>query len=238
MIHRTEAIVFRTFPLRDSKHILKAFTKNFGLKSFVIRASRKSRSNEFAKTQALNLISIEWKEKNGDLAYANSIDISEPYKTIPINIEKSSIVLFLAEVLQKSIKEEIENPQLFAFLKNALLYLDTTDSYANFHLSFLIKLSKFHGYLPVLEGANGEKIFDMQNAVLLDHEPRHEYYFSEENSKLLKSLSGMNFDTCESLHLNRERRNLFLNDVLNYYRYHIEGMEEIKGHEVLQTVFE
>jgi len=238
MIHKTEAIVFRTFPLRDSRYILKAFTKDFGLKSFVIRSSKKSKSNALAKAQSLNLICLEWIEKgNSEFSYVRSMELAYPFNNFYLNIEKSSIALFLAEVLYKSIKEEVKNEALFAFLKNSLIYLDAAEQYANFHLSFLIKLSKFHGYLPLLDQGMKGNYFDVQDGLLAIAEPKHEYYFSKENSNLLRLFSGTNFDECESIKLNREKRNVFLNDVLNYYRFHVEGMEEIKGHEVLQAVF-
>jgi len=238
MFQRSEGVVFRVFPFRDSSHVLKIFTRDYGIKSFIVRSSSKSRNNKLAKIQPLNILNIEWKAKgDSELVYARNIEIAEPYKDIPLNIEKSSILLFLSEILYKTIKEEFENQDLYDYIKNALIYLDHCQEYSNFHLCFLLKMSKYYGYMPFLDQKNLNNFFDVQDGNLQFNEPRHKYYFSEDNTALLKQFSGMNFDESERVKLSREKRNLFLKDIINYYRYHIDGMEEIKGHEVLQEVF-
>lgn len=238
MFLSTEAIVFRVFPFRDSSYILKAFTEQYGLKSFIIRGSQKAKSNMRSKTQALNIVRIAWNAKTlSDLCYTSSIDIQEPYKSIFSNVEKSSIVLFLSEILYKSLREEMENKELFQFIKNSLLYLDHCEEFSNFHISFLLQLSKYYGFMPFTSVIGKAEFFDMHEGHSLKNRPEHNYYFSETNSQLLEQFSGMNFAGSEQIKMSRELRSAFLNDIINYYRYHIDGMEEIKGHEVLQTVF-
>lgn len=238
MFQRSEGIVFRVFPFRDRSHILKVFTRDFGIKSFIIRSSAKAKNNALAKTQLLNILSLEWRAKaESDLVHAQHLEIAHPYQNIPLNIEKSSILMFLSEMLYKTVKEEFQNQELYDFVKNALIYLDHSKEYSNFHLCFLLKLSKYYGYMPFLDQGKSNDFFDVQDGNLHVNEPKHAYYFSEGNTTLLKQFSGMNFDESESVKLSREKRNLFLKDLINYYRYHIDGMEEIKGHEVLQEVF-
>jgi len=238
MFHRSEGIVFRVFPFRDRSHILKVFTREYGIKSFIIRSSSKAKSNTLAKAQLLNILNLEWMSKaESDLVHVKHLEIAEPYQEIPLNVEKSSILLFLAEMLYKTVKEEFQNQDLYDYVKNSLVYLDHSQNYSNFHLCFLLKLSKYYGYMPFLDGKHTTKFFNVQEGNLHLNEPKHEYYFSEDNTALLKQLSGMNFDESEGVKLSREKRNLFLTDIINYYRYHIDGMEEIKGHEVLQEVF-
>ena len=238
MLQQSEGIVFRVFPFRDNSLILKLFTREFGMRSFVVRGSKRQKGNNLSKLQPLNLLRLSWTEREGvDLNFAKSIDIAQPYKSIPGNVEKACIVLFLSEILYKTVREEFENNELYAFLRNALLYLDYAESYSNFHIVFLLKLTQFYGYLPLLNSDEGNSYFDMQEGHLGLDKPRHDYYFSQENSNLLKRFSGMNFDASESIKLTRDQRNLFLNDIINFYRYHINEMGEIKGHEVLQTVF-
>ncbi|NND77304.1 MAG: DNA repair protein RecO [Flavobacteriales bacterium] len=238
MFLSTEAIVFRVFPFRDSSYILKAFTEEYGLKSFIIRGSKKSKGNMRSKTQALNIVQVQWQERSqNELSYASSIDLKEPFKAISRDVERSSIVLFLSEILYKSIREEMQNRSLYHYIKNALLYLDVTEEYSNFHIAFLLKLTKYFGFIPLMDQKGKTDFFDMQEGSVFNERPDHEYYFSPENTELLNSFSGMNFADSESIKMTREKRNAFLDDIINYYRYHIDGMDEVKGHEVLQTVF-
>ena len=64
------------------------------------------------------------------------------------NIVKSTILIFLSEVLHHSIREEEKNELLFDFLESALIWLDNHDEIANFHLILLLEVTKFLGFYP------------------------------------------------------------------------------------------
>lgn len=239
MTKTTEGIVFRVFQFRDTSKIAKIFTKDFGLRSFIVRGSKSKSSGTIAKLQPLNLVKFSFSDHaNRDLVYLRELELDYPYKTIHSRVDKSSVILFLSEVLYKTIREESENSHLYAYIKNAMLYLDQAPACANYHLVFLIKLSRFIGYLPVLGETDQIQFFDIQEGNTSLFEPSHQYYFSEENTKLLHLLSGMNFDESEQLKIARKKRFDFLCDILDYYKFHMEGMGEIKSHEVLQMVLE
>lgn len=205
----------------------------------MVRGSKGKRSGTLARLQPLNLIKFSFNENsNKELVYLREPELEIPYTSIHQRVDKSSIVLFLAEVLYKAIREETKNITLYSYIKNSLLYLDQSASCTNFHLVFLIKLSTFIGYMPSLSKSKDQQFFDIQEGNLTSNEPLHQYYFSEQNSALMHSLSGMNFDDCEQLKIAKKVRFNFLCDLLNYYRFHMEGMGEIKSHEVLQTVLE
>ena len=58
--------------------------------------------------------------------------------------------MFLAEFLYRALKEEAPNEPLFAYLQHSIRWLDECEgrSFANFHLVFLMRLSRFLGLYP------------------------------------------------------------------------------------------
>ena len=93
--------------------------------------------------------------------------LSYPFKSVPYHPHKSAIALFIAEFLYRALREEAENAPLFAYLSNSIQWLDECKhDFANFHLVFLIRLSRFLGLYPNTEGYHNGDYFDLLNAVL------------------------------------------------------------------------
>lgn len=57
------------------------------------------------------------------------------------------MALFLSEFLYRAVREEAENRPLFAYLQHSIIWLDECGGgFANFHLVFLMRLSRFWGF--------------------------------------------------------------------------------------------
>src|SRR5690606_29780945 len=92
------------------------------------------------------------------------------------HILKSSIVMFLSEVLSATLKEEEANPTLYEFLETTLQWLDHESEFANFHILFLIKLSKHLGFYP--ETTNQDlPYFDLRSGTF-EQRPQGHYNIS------------------------------------------------------------
>jgi DNA repair protein RecO (recombination protein O) len=88
-------------------------------------------------------------------------DFSPYYSPADIysNIKKSSVAVFLSEVLTSVLREESPNEHLYDFLENSIVYFDSCKKgFANFHLVFLAILSAYLGFEPA-EGLLAEKLF-------------------------------------------------------------------------------
>lgn len=236
MLVKTKAIVLSSLKFQEKSLIVKCFTLSHGLRSYFVRdafSSRKS-SQKKAYFQPLSLLEIEAVHKNkGSLEHFKELKIAYPFHSIQSDIFKSTIVLFLSEILHHAIREEEQNEPLFTFLETALRWLDQHDDISNFHLILMLELSKYFGFYPdtaVMEGA----FFEMTEGVFNSFHAVSS--LSEQESILLKKLIGLKFDSPQQLFHSGERQ-LLLKILIEYYGLHLDGFKSPKSLEVLKEVF-
>src|SRR5690606_34229782 len=87
-------------------------------------------------------------KNKGTLEYIKEAKVFHPYQTLHTDIVKSSMVMFLSEMLKNCIREEEANTELYGFLENSFLWLDENDVIPNFHIFFLLQLSMYLGFYP------------------------------------------------------------------------------------------
>jgi DNA repair protein RecO (recombination protein O) len=171
----------------------------------------------------------------GNLNSIREAGISYLYHTVATDIYKRSIALFLAEVLSLSLHEETKNETLFQYIETAFIWLDNHGSTANFHLLFLLSLTKYLGFYPETKDKKAN-YFDLVEGYFSNKKPLNNYVFGE---KLFyfKSLIGINFDDIERLQLNSKSRKIILNILMEYFELHIPGFKKPKSLNVLNEVF-
>lgn len=236
MLVKTKAIVISSIKFQEKSLIIKCFTLSDGLKSYFVRdafSSRKS-NQKIAYFQLFSILEIEAIHKNkGTLENFKEIKLATPFQTIHSDVIKSTIVLFLAEMMHYSIHEEEKNEALFTYLETALLWLDTHEDMANFHLIFLLEATKYLGFYPDISDANfpffemTEGIFTPFNAISS---------LSEHETSLFKKLLLLKFDTNQKTFHSIERQ-LLLKILIDYYSFHLEGFRRPKSLDVLKEVF-
>lgn len=233
MLTRTQAIVLNAIRYQEKGLIVSCYTRSLGIKKFFIASAFSGKGgNKSAYFQPLTLLETEVNFKNkGTLEHFKEIRISTPYADIPFDIHKSSIALFLSEVLHHSIKENEPDETLFDFLATALVWLDTHHDSLNFHLITLYKITKFLGFYPHINPENG-RYFDLQNGAFSNDKNFHS--LSESDSELFVKLSVLNFND-PSCFTGIQRRSL-LNILIDYYALHIDSFKKPKSLEVLKEV--
>ena len=236
MVVKTKAIVISSLRYQDKSLIVKCFTESDGLKSYFIRdafSSRKS-AQKIAYFQPLNIIEIEATHKNkGSLEYFKEVKMAQPYYTITADIAKTTIALFISEVLHHSIREEEENAQLYHFLETALQWLDSHDEVANFHLILLLEVTKFLGFYPE-KPQNYNAYFEMTEGVFIPQETLS--CLTAHETLLLKKLMALKFDNSgKTFHVSE--RQALLKILLDYYAFHLDGFRRPNSLEVLREVF-
>lgn len=236
MLVKTKAIVISALKFQEKSLIVKCFTLSDGLKSYFVRDAFSGRkgNHKIAYFQPLTLLEIEAVHKNkGTLENFKEIRISQPFFSIPTDIFKSTMVLFLSEMLHHSIHEEEANPDFFSFLETALMWLDTNDHTANFHLILLMESTKFLGFYP--EDSNPNHIFfEMREGIFVAFETVS--CLNKAQSFLLKKLLELRLDSVEILFNSKERQEL-LKIIIDYYALHLDGFRKPKSLEVLVEVF-
>jgi DNA repair protein RecO (recombination protein O) len=236
MLVKTKAIVISSIKYQEKSLIVKCFTQSHGLKSYFVRdafSGRKS-NQKIAYFQPLSLLEIEAVHKNkGTLENFKEIKLSTPFQTIHSDIYKSTIVMFISEILYHSIHEEEKNESLFSFLETALLWLDHHDEIANFHLILMLGATKYLGFYPDTSDMD-LPFFDMNEGVFT---PFHSISsLTEHETNLFKKLIDLRFDNDQKTFHVIERQ-IVLKILIDYYSFHLDGFKKPKSLEVLKEVF-
>ena len=237
MLVKTKAIVLTSLKYGESDLIVKCFTEE-GVKSYLLKRILRSKNKKInvAYFQPLTQLRITANHNSrGNLNSIREARINHLYQTIPFNVLKQSIVLFLAETLAYSLYEEEKNPGLYQYIETALVWLDTHERTSNFHILFLLNLTKYLGFYPETEDLN-YAYFDLREGVFTNKKPLNNSV-SGEKLIMFKSLIGINFDVVGQLGLNSRSRNLMLDILLDYYELHLPAFKEPKSLNVLKEVF-
>lgn len=237
MLTNSEAIILGYINYSETSIILKTYTRGFGFKSFIIRGIRtkKKKKITLGQLQPLNILDIEFNNKNSELSYLKTIRIIEPYNSINDDIIKINICLFLAEFLSKILKIDLKNEPLFEFIKQSLLWFDNSSKSSNFHLLFILKLSDYLGIMPK-HSSEESLYFDIENGIFTNT-PMSNNYIKDRVVKDLKDILGIKFDYNNEILTNINQRKDMLNFLISYYEYHVPGFKRPKSVDILNEVF-
>ncbi|MFK5982154.1 MAG: DNA repair protein RecO [Flavobacteriaceae bacterium] len=239
MVITTKAIVFSSIKYSEADLIVKCFTQTSGLKTYLLRNVLKSKKGKLKASyfQPLTLLEIEASHKDkGTLESIRDVKVSFPYQSLHTQILKSSLAIFIAELLANTISEEAEDAMLFQYIEESLIWLDSNTEIANFHIMFLLNLSLHLGFYPdtstlpnqyfnLLEGNfqefnNGKYC---EYGIIIDY---------------LKQFFGIDFDAISRIKLSKNQRSDLLNLLLIYYQLHLHGFKKPKSLLVLNQIFE
>lgn len=230
-------IVLSTLRYKDNDLIIRTISREIGLVSFIHKGALKPRKGgakaAFYQVLSQNLISTSG--KNNDLKTVRDVTSNYLYTSLHANVYKSSIAMFLSEILTSSIKEEQQNISLFEFLKTAFAYLDLSDRFANFHLFFLVKLTKFLGFYPDFSNESLDS-FNLRTGKF-ELNLHDNYVVEGESALFMKAFLVSDFESYSSVKMNSKQRNDFITNLLIYYELHLIDFRKPKSLEVLNTLF-
>ena len=241
MLHKTRGIVLHQINYSETSVIAKIYTEQFGLQSYIVRGVRKAKSKvSRSLLQHLSLVDmIVYHKEKSNIQNIKEIKPNIQLQSIPFEITKGAIAIFVNEVLYNSVKEEEANPGLFKFIFESVKLLDETKTkYVNFHLLFMIKLTKFLGFFPRGNYSSSKTFFDMEEGVFCDNKPMHGNYITEPLSRKFVELLKTELTEHTSLILNQKERQDILQKLIDYYRLHLPVFRETKSHHILREVLE
>jgi len=240
MLHKTSGIILHTTRYAETSIIAKIYTRHFGLQSYMINGVRNKKSGNKAQLfQPLALVDIviSGTEKN-KLKRINEIAVNYHYSDLHLNIIKSAVGIFINEILYKSLKEEHADEDLFEFIFHSLQILDLKqEDYSNFHISFLLQLTKYLGFFPQGEYSDVYSYFDLQEGKYTFHLPKHPYFITAELSQKLYLFLTLTYEDAGLIKMSSTQRNALLQALLVFYRLHVSNFGEIKSLDVLKEIF-
>ena len=237
MIESTKAIVINSIKYGDTSLITTCYTKKRWKKAYLLKGILKSKKSNlksayFQPLMQLNLIANH--NNKGTLNSIREVEIENIYHSVYTDIKKQSIALFLAEIVHYSIREEEQNNALYQYLETSFLCLDTHNNISNFHLLFLLNLTKFLGFYPETKDII-YPYFDLLEGKFTAQKKSNTV--SGENLGQFKKLLGINFDVLHQVDFNAVNRQQVLSILIQYFELHLSGFKRPKSLKVLNAVF-
>ena len=206
MIEVTKAIVLSAIKYGDTSLIAACYTETGGVKSYMLKGILTSKKGKLKSAYFQPLTQLVLTANHNHKGVLNSIrdiEVSAFYTSIHSNIKKQTIALFLAETLHYSLREEEKNEAMFTYLETAFSWLDTHDTISNFHLLFLLNLTKFLGFYPEVKDLNFS-CFDLLEGQFCNS--RNSNSIVGDDLIQFKKLFGINFDTFHTVDFNAVSR--------------------------------
>lgn len=227
-----EGFVLKVINYGNSQVIVHLYTREYGKIAVIASKNNKKSGNSYFQPLFQIQAKINYKESR-NINRISNISLFHPYKNIAFSIVKSSIVQFIAEILNKTITENQIETELYDFMIYSLNRFDTsTNNYTHFHIYFIVWLAKFLGIAPKIET---NKYFTPSEGIFTKI-PAFDS-FSLKHSILLKELLQCNVDNFESIKLDTVEIQEMMKLMINYFKYHF-NIGKIKSHEVLTKIFE
>ncbi len=240
MFYKTEGIFLHGLKYGDSGKIVTVYTEAFGRSTFLLQGIHaKKSSGKVNLLQPLFLLDMETDHRQGrELQRAREIKISHPYQTIPYEIIKSSQAIFLSELLYKVLREEEARPELFHFLSSSFQIFDLMrEGTTNFHLAFLMQLTRYMGFAPENNYSVEKQLFDMVSGDFARIKPQHHYFLDPPESKIISDIMNRSYEDIGQLNLDSSRRNLILLKIIDYFSLHLGIRLQIKSLDVFHELF-
>jgi len=241
MLQKTEAIVLHALKYGEQKVIVDMFTREHGRLSFVVAMPRSARAKVGKQyLQPLTLLYIEADVRpQQQLQKLREAVLLAPLPRLLSDVRKLAISLFTAEFLYLALRGEQRDAPLFDYVRSSIEWLDGADGgYANFHLVFLMRLSRFLGFYPNLDNYVAGACFDLRQSIFCQQAPPHRDYLMPQEADHIRLLMRMDFATMHLFRLTRQQRQRILEILVLYYRLHLPQMPAMRSPEVLSELFE
>ena len=239
MNEKTQGFVLQTIRYGDTSLIVRAYTLDGGLQTFMVKGVRgKSSHNRAALFQPMTFLRFVQKSKtpNRSMSFLSDVEVAYAYQSIPNVMNKSAILMYVAELLSHTLTQQERNEPLYNFVYQSMVWLDLVeDGYANFPLYFTLEMSRFLGFYPQ---ANYREhgLFDMMEGSFLSSVPLHPYYLNEEYSLTLSQLLNRGSDELSQVTMNGLQRNALTDGIITFMRLHAPLLKGLQSHEVLKEV--
>lgn len=235
---KTRAIVIKSIRYGDNSLIVRLLTETDGVQSFLVKSAfSKTAKIRAALFQPMTMLDVVRTRSRGDLGFLKEATVSHAYQSIPFEINKNAIVMFVSELLSKTVQEAEADSCLFDFVSEAMIYLDSTaEKYADFPLKFAIDLSRQIGFAPNTEGYAERCVFDLEDGCFHKEASGLKYIIDSQLSEKFYNICVSDIHDNSTFGLSNSGRRALLEHVITYYKLHVAGFSEMNSCEILRMV--
>lgn len=240
MMVKTKAVVLHSLKYGDSQMIIDMLTEQLGRLSFVCHISKSPKAKlKKHYFQPLNLLDLEFDyRQTKNLQHIKDIRMDCCFTSIPFDSYKLAITLFIAEFLSYATRDEQSNVSLYRYIDQSVRWLDESHrSFSNFHLVFMMRVSRFIGFFPNLDNYEEGDCFDLRNGCFSKSVAHHVDVLQPIEAAKIGLLMRMNYESMHLFRMTRTERNRCTDIILTYYRLHVPNFPELKSLSVMQELF-
>ncbi len=237
---QTKLLVLNTIKYGDSSLIAKCYTESDGLRSYMLKGILTRKKGKIKKAHFQPLMQLEVIASHTDkesLDFIREVKIAYAYKTLFSDMYKNTLVYFIAEFLTNALKEETVNKDLYDYLAINLQLLDNLKDYGNFHLIFILNLTKYLGFYPDTAAIDAT-YFNLENGCFEDAITTNNSLTGNE-LQLFKTLLGITFDDAVVVRFTLKEKQQLIMILIRYFSVHLTTFKKLKSiailHEVLHT---
>jgi len=235
----SRAFVIRSIKNGETSLIVSCYLEDIGYETFIVKGVYGSKKSKFSKAHffPLNIINLNYSYTEGkNLGFIKEVKTEKLYNSLHLDIQKSSVIIFLSEILNSIFKEEtLVNKDLFIFLLNTLSWYDQVKSCNNFHIKFLIELSRFIGFYPNINNEN-DSFFNLESGSTSATQSMGTN-ISGNDLTLFKEFLGTEFEDLNSMNTKNQSRTQILNYIIDYYSLHLQMFKTPKSTNVFAEIF-
>ena len=235
----SKGFVVKSIKNGETSMIVSCYLEDIGLKSFIVKGIYGTKRPKFSKAHflPLNFISINYNLSRPDrLSYIKEVKPVFIFNTIHSSIEKSTVIIFLSEILNSVFREEGDkNQNLFNFLDKSISWYDNQDNCNNFHIKFLIELTRHIGFYPNIRSQE-DRFFNLESGSSSTIKPISKF-IELDDYELFKQMLGMKFEDLNYMGINKDSRLRLLNHIIDYYSLHLQMFKFPKSIDIFSEIF-
>ena len=236
MLLSTRGLVLHTTPYSESSVVVKVFTRQLGVRSYIIKGVRsrggRVKQNLLQPLSCLDM--VVYNNEKTDLNYVKELSqLLSHSATQPLSYSptQNALRFFMTEVLYKALREAEPMPALFDYVESINSSLITPHS--SLPITFLLTVARHLGIEPFDNYCTREPLFDLQEGrfVSTPTETTLSPHLSETLHHYLNS-------PLSTLHSPLDERTALINALITYYHLHLSGFSHFHSHEILHTVLQ
>lgn len=236
MLLSTRGLVLHTTPYSESSVVVKVFTRQLGVRSYIIKGVRgrggRVKQNLLQPLSCLDM--VVYNNEKTDLNYVKELSqLLSHSATQPLSYSptQNALRFFMTEVLYKALREAEPMPALFDYVESINSSLLTHHS--SLPITFLLTVARHLGIEPFDNYCTREPLFDLQEGRFVSAPT--ETTLSPHLSETLHHYLNTPLST---LHSPLDERTALINALITYYHLHLSGFSHFHSHEILHTVLQ
>lgn len=246
MKEKITGIVLGSIRHSDRFNVTNIFTLEKGQLTLLTSAgSGKSSRQASSRLQPLSMIEAQVSRiATHEMGIASGIHFLRVWRSIYYEPEKAGIAYFLSEFLMRLLRDAPPEANVWKYVTESIEYFDSlTDkrATANFHITFLLGMTRLMGIQPDLSGYTEGMEFDMQAGIMTLPFPGGSHRkdrIDSIRSKLIPKLERMNYSNSRHFKFRGKERSELLDLILKYYGCHFPGCDRLKSLEILKEIYQ